>query len=119
MTQSDERGFRIAVVADEMANSQAAGFDVLEVLERAGWGAILLPPAWYPADVHADLLIQFAEHVEEFMRHGYEVVCIGPCESLAEPLAQLGVAMPPSVTPAGTRDLSTFLSRPRPATTGA
>ena len=117
--QPDERGFRIAVVADEMANAQAAGFDVLEALERAGWGAILLPPAWYPGDVRADLLIQFAEHVEEFMRHGYEVVCIGSCESLAEPLAQLGVAMPPSVTPAGTCDLSTFLSRSRAATTGA
>jgi hypothetical protein len=119
MIQPDERGFRIAVVADEMANSQAAGFDVLEVLEDAGWGAILLPPAWYPDDVRAELLIQFAEHVDEFMRHGYEVVCIGSCEQLAEPLAQLGVAMPQSVTPAGTHDLSTFLSRSGAATTGA
>jgi hypothetical protein len=117
--QPDERGFRIAVVADEMANSQAAGFDVLEVLEHAGWGAILLPPAWYPSDVRAELLIQLAEHVEEFTRHGYEVVCIGSCESLAEPLAQLGVAMPPSVTPASQRELSSLLRRPRAATTGA
>lgn len=117
--QPDERGFRIAVVADEMANSQAAGFDVLEVLKRAGWGAILLPPAWYPSDVRAELLVQFAEHVEEFMRHGYEVVCIGSCESLAEPVAQLDVAMPRSVTPESERELLSLLRRPRAATAGA
>src|SRR5204863_8008189 len=53
LMQQDERGFRIAVVADDLVNS--AGFDVLKVLERAGWGAIVLPPTWYPDEVLAEL----------------------------------------------------------------
>ena len=117
--QPDERGFRIAVVTDEFVNSKAAGFDVLEVLERAGWGAIILPPAWYPEKVVTELLSQFAEQVQEFVRHGYEVVCIGSCEGLAEPLAHLGVALPASLWTADKSELLRLLDRPRAATTGA
>jgi hypothetical protein len=115
----DQRGFRIAVVADELVNSATAGFDALKVLERAGWGAIVLPPAWYPDDVVAELLVQFAEQIEEFVRHGYEVVCVGNCDTLAEPLAHLGVDMPDSVIPADGRQLSGFLRRTRTAASGA
>jgi hypothetical protein len=117
--QQDQRGFRIAVVGDELANSATSGFDVLEVLQRAGWGAIVLPPAWYPDEVLADLLVQFAEQVEEFLRHGYDVVCLGSCEALAGPLAQLGVAMPASLARVDKRELSSFLCRTGGAATGA
>ena len=91
--QRDERGFRMAVVGHELANTLSSG-DVLGVLERAGWGAIVLPPSWYPDDVASSLLEQFAEHIEEFVRHGYDVVCIGSCDGLREPLARLGLGMP-------------------------
>ena len=117
--QPDERGFRIAVVADELVNSAGPGFDVLKVLERTGWGAIVLPPAWYPDDVRAELLVQLAEQVQEFVRHGYQLVCVGNCEELAEPLAHLGVDMPESVIPADGRQLSGFLRRRRAAASGA
>lgn len=117
--QPDERGFRIAVVADEFVNSDAGGFDVLGLLERAGWGAIVLPPAWYPDDVRAELLAQSAEQVQEFLRHDYQVVCIGDCEALSESLAQLGVAMPESLMPSNGRQLSGFLRRRRAAASGA
>jgi hypothetical protein len=113
---SDERGFRIAIVANELVNGEEVGFDVLAVLERAGWGAILLPPAWYPDEVAADLIVQFAEHVEEFVRHGYEVVAVGSCDALSGPLGQLGLEMPDSITPADEAQLSEFLrSRRAPA----
>ena len=117
--QQDERGFRIAVVADELVNPATAGFDVLKVLERAGWGAIVLPPGWYPGEVLAELRMQFAEQVEEFVRHGYQVVCVGNCEALAEPLAHLGVNMPESVIASDGRKLSGFLRRRRAAASGA
>src|SRR6266700_1774324 len=107
--ESDRRGFRIAVVANELVNDGTLAFDVLEVLERAGWGAILLPPNWYTDDVAGELLVQFAEDVEEFVRHGYELDCIGSCEALAEPLEQLGVQMPDSITPKSAAALSKFL----------
>src|SRR5205085_9222605 len=80
LMQRDARGFRVAVVDDDFAGSASDRFDVVGVLQRAEWGAILLPPSWYPDEVAADLLEQFAEHIEEFVRHGYEVVCIGACE---------------------------------------
>jgi hypothetical protein len=117
--QPDGRGFRIAVVADELVNSATAGFDVLKVLERAGWGAMVIPPDWYPDEVRAELLVQFAEQIEEFVRHGYKVVCVGNCKTLAEPLAHLGVDMPESVIPADGRKLSGFLRRRRAAAGGA
>jgi hypothetical protein len=98
--QTDERSFRVAVVASELVNSDV---DVLRVLERAGWGAIVLPPAWYPDDVATGLLVQFAEHIEEFVRHGYRVVCIGSCDGLAAPLAELGARLPEQIT-AGTEE---------------
>ena len=98
--QGDERSFRVAVVASELANGD---LDVLGLLERAGWGVIVLPPAWYSADVANGLLVQFAEHIEEFVRHGYRVVCIGSCDALSVPLGELGVELPETIT-AGTED---------------
>jgi hypothetical protein len=97
---SDERGFRVAVVPDALANPQDGCVDALGVLARAGWGTILLPPAWYPPDARAPLLEQAAEHIEEFTRHGYRVVCVGDCSELTAPLAALGATVPPAV-PAG------------------
>jgi hypothetical protein len=114
--QSDERGFRIAVVANDLVNGQSLSSDVLGVLERSGWGAILLPPTWYPDEVATQLLVQFAEDIEEFVRHGYDVVCIGSCDALADPLNQLGVKVPDSISPRTEAELSEFLqSRGVPA----
>jgi len=113
--QTDERTFRVAVVPDDLVNGGDAGFDVLTVLEQAGWGAIVLPPAWYPADLTANLITQFAEHIEEFVRHGYDVVCLGACDGLAAPLAGLGVPALESVMPASADELREFLEeRPVP-----
>jgi hypothetical protein len=92
--QTDERSFRVAVVPSELVNGD---LDVLGVLERAGWGAIVLPPSWYPEDVTNGLLAQFAEHIEEFVRHGYRVVCIGSCDRLSAALGELGIELPETI----------------------
>lgn len=105
----DERSFRIAIVADEFVNPAAGGLDVLAELEREGWGAIQLPPAWYPDDVASPLLDQVAEHVDEFARHGYTVVLIGARAGLAEALAALGLALPESILPETAPELQAFL----------
>jgi hypothetical protein len=107
--QSDERGFRMAVVTDELVNTPPPGLDVLGVLERTGWGAIVLPPSWYPDDVKTELNEQFAEHIEEFLRHGYSVVCVGSCEPLTAPLTALGLAIPDSISPSDDAELEQFL----------
>jgi hypothetical protein len=58
--EQDARSFRVALVADEFVNPTAGGFDALAVLEQLGWGAIQLPPPWYPDAVAATLLTQVA-----------------------------------------------------------
>jgi hypothetical protein len=110
----DERGFRVALVAAELVNPPAGGVDALAVLEAEGWGVIQLPAAWYPDDVAAPLLEQVAEQVDEFARHGYDVVRVGDRAGLAEALGALGVAAPPALpAPRDTDELEAFLqSRP-------
>ena len=65
---ADPRGRRVAVVADSLLEG------LLPQLQRRGYGVIQLPPAGLPADVAAEWLEQVAEHVEEFLRTGYDVV---------------------------------------------
>jgi hypothetical protein len=107
---SDERGFRVALVADEFVNPAPGGLDALAVLEREGWGAIQLPPQWYPHDVAAQLLDQVAEHLDEFVRHGYDVVLVGARAGLADALATIGATLPDATTPSTTAELLAFLT---------
>ena len=107
---SDERSFRMALVADELVNPAPGGLDVLAVLQRAGWGAIQLPPRWYPDDVATQLLAQVAEHVDEFARHGYELVVVGARAGLAEAFGAIGVALPDTILPETAPELQAFLS---------
>jgi hypothetical protein len=105
----DERGFRVALVADEFVNPAAGGLDALAVLDEEDWGAIQLPPSWYPDHVAAQLLEQVAEHVEEFARHGYGVVAVGGRDGLAEALAEVDTPLPESVHPQNAAELKAFL----------
>jgi hypothetical protein len=107
---SDERGFRVALVADEFVNPAPGGLDALAILADADWGAIQLPPLWYPDEVAAQLLEQVAEHVEEFVRHRYDVVVVGARRGLAEALAALGVDLPDGIAPAAEDELRAFLA---------
>jgi hypothetical protein len=106
----DERGCRIALVADELVNPTAGGLDALEILRGQDWGVIQLPPGWYPAEVAAPLLEQIAEHVEEFARHGYELVLVGDRPGLEEALSRAGLGLPDGVQPRNAAELQAFLS---------
>lgn len=109
----DERGFRIALVADDLVNPAEGGLDAVEVLRREDWGVIQLPPAWYPQDVAGPLLEQIAEQAEEFARHGYQLVLLGDRAGLEDALHRCGVAPPDAVRPRSTEELLEFLqSRP-------
>jgi hypothetical protein len=99
----------VAVVDHQLVNAPPPGLDLVGVLQRLHWGMIVLPPAWYAPEVAAELLAQVAEHVEEFVRHGYDVVCVGSTSGLAEPLGTVGVEMPDTITPARDAELAEFL----------
>jgi hypothetical protein len=110
----DKRGFRVALVADEFVNPNAGGLDALEVLQAEGWGAIQLPPAWYPPEVASPLLEQVAEHAEEFSRHGYDLVLVGSRAGLEQALLATGATAPDSVDPASADELRAFLTARSP-----
>ena len=76
---------------------------------------IQLPPAWYSADVAAPLLEQIAEHVEEFARHGYQMVLVGAREGLEDALRRVGLALPDAVEPRSSDELQAFLAARPPA----
>lgn len=108
--EGDERSFRVALVADELVNPPGGGLDALAVLERAGWGVMALPAAWYPDDVAAPLLEHVAEQVDEFARHGYDVVLVGARAGLDDAFAKLGRQAPPTLeAPRDERQLERFL----------
>ena len=108
--EDDERGFRIALIADELVNPRDGGVDGLAVLERAGWGAVQLPSADYPDAVAGPLMEQVAEQAEEFARHGYVLVVVGRRDGLAEALAGYGITTLPAVEPESAEQLEGFLA---------
>jgi hypothetical protein len=115
--EGDARGSRIALVAAELVNPPPGGLDALGVLDAAGWGVMQLPAAWYDDEVAAPLLEQIAEQVDEFARHGYDIVQVGDRAGLAEALAALGHEPPPAIhAPRDAAELQAFLqSRPTTA----
>jgi hypothetical protein len=107
----DLRSYRVALVADELVNPEPGGLDALEVIERLGWGAIQLPPAWYPDEVAAGLLTQVAEQVHELSAHGYEIVLVGERPGLIEALEALGLQAPEGRAATTADELQAFLGR--------
>ena len=65
---SDPRARRVAVVAESRLTQ------LLPELQEGGYGVVQLPPADLPDGVAAEWLEQVVEHVQEFLRTGYEVV---------------------------------------------
>jgi hypothetical protein len=115
--EGDARGFRVALIADELVNPAPGGIDGLAVLEAEDWGAVALPSPAYPSPVAAPLLEQVAEQADEFLRHGYAVAVVGRRQGLDEALAAFGRSGLPFVDPASANELHAFLratSAPRP-----
>ena len=111
MDAGDERGHRVALIAEDMVNPGGRGIDGLAALESAGWGAIQLPSGDYPDEVAGPLLELVAEQTEEFTRHGYTVAVIGRREGLDAALAAYGVSGLPSIEPRSSAALERFLAK--------
>ena len=111
----DARSFRIALTADVYVNPPPGAVDGLAVLDEAGWGVMQLPDAAYPAEMTARILADIAEQVQEFHRHGYDIVLIGEGGGIMAALAEADVPAPDQVIPADAAELSQFLgARPEP-----
>jgi hypothetical protein len=111
----DARSFRIALTADAYVNPPPGGVDGLAVLDEAGWGVMQLPDPAYPAEMAGRILADIAEQVQEFHRHGYDIVLVGQGDGIAAALADAGVPAPDQVIPANPAELRQFLgARPEP-----
>jgi hypothetical protein len=111
----DRRSFRVALVADRFLNPPPRGLDVIPILLEAEWGVIQLPADDYSPEVARPVLEQVAEQVEEFHRHGYDVIVIGRRAGLDKALADVGLPKFDRIDPATPRALQAFLrKRPQP-----
>jgi hypothetical protein len=111
----DERSFRVALVADRFVNPPPDGVDGVAAATETGWGVVQLPADDYPDAVAQRLLFEVAEQLEEFSRHGYDIVLVGGRDGLAEALARVGLALPDAITPENFVALREFLdNRPEP-----
>lgn len=106
----DERSFRVALMADRYVNPAPGDVDGVAAAAQAGWGVLQLPPQDYPDELVTRLLFEVAEQVEEFSRHGYDLVLVGGNDGLAEALAAVGLSLPDSITPRTTAELARFLT---------
>ncbi|MGH3118589.1 MAG: hypothetical protein ACRDQ2_16045 [Gaiellales bacterium] len=110
----DVRGFRVALISDDLVNPGSTGIDGLSVLEAEGWGAVHLPPNAYPREISAPLLEHIAEQAEEFLRNGYDLVLIGHREGVQDALSAVGIPSLPMLRPSSTDEIQAFLRRRPP-----
>jgi hypothetical protein len=110
----DARAFRVAVLADELANPPAGGLYALALLEAGGWGVILLPADAYETALAETLLGHVVEHVEELVRNRCRVVLVGAPARLVDLLAAAGVRDLPSIRPSSPAELKAFLATVSP-----
>jgi hypothetical protein len=83
---------------------------VLQALDEAGWGVVLLPPAWYPDAAAGPLLDAIADQVHEYGRHGYAVALVGERAGLDAALARVGLTVPAALRPATASELQAELA---------
>jgi hypothetical protein len=103
----DMRSRRVAVVADAVVNPPDGAADELDVLEREGWGVVVLPPPDLVPEAREPWLAAVVEEVVTFLDDGYEVVLRagGPeADGFRAALAAPGRELPPrhSYASAGT-----------------
>src|SRR5260370_38568349 len=72
-----------------------------------------LPDRGYPAEMTGRIRADIAEQVQEFRRHGYDIVLVGQGGGITAALADVGVPAPDQVIPANPAELRPFPG-PRP-----
>jgi hypothetical protein len=138
MIREDNRGARVAIVADFLINPDAPFYSgiagragpVLDVLMEDGWGIMKTPPHVLPAAVGAAAVATVAGDAVDYLNNGYAVVVLAAeglpqggvwREPLQTAFADLQTAMPDVVTlPLGDApDASTIRATLAPASARA
>ena len=67
----------MALVADVIVNEPPGSFDVLGLLEAAGFGLVVLPPADFVLRTIARIVEYTVDDLEDYRANGYRVVIVG------------------------------------------
>lgn len=86
MLHPDPRAYRVALLADAIANEGAAAFDVLAMLADAQFGVVVLPPADFTVSTIAGIVEYAIDDLADYRSSGYRVVVVGSAQ-----LPQFGV----------------------------
>lgn len=74
----DPRAYRVALLADAIANDGAAGgFDALAMLEAAEFGVVVLPPADFSIGTIESIVEYATDDLVDYRNTGYRVVVVG------------------------------------------
>lgn len=77
MLHPDPRAYRVALLADAVANEGIAGFDALGMLDAADFGVVVLPPADFVIGTIAGIVEYAVDDLADYRRSGYRVVVVG------------------------------------------
>ena len=77
MLHPDPRAYRVALLADAVANEGAAPFDALAMLDAADFGVIVLPPSDFEIATIAGIVEYVVDDLVDYRNNGYRVVVIG------------------------------------------
>lgn len=86
MLHPDPRAYRVALLADAIANESVACFDALAMLEVANFGVVVLPPADFAISTIEGIIEYVIDDLVDYRSSGYRVVVVG-----SSALAQFGV----------------------------
>lgn len=77
MLHPDPRAYRVALLADSVANEPDPSFDVLGMLDAADFGVVVLPPSDFVIDTISSIVEYVVDDLVDYRSNGYRVVVIG------------------------------------------
>lgn len=86
MLHPDPRAYRVALLADAVANEGIAEFDALGMLDAADFGVVVLPPSDFAISTIAGIVEYAVDDLVDYRTSGYRVMIVGSAT-----LAQFGV----------------------------
>ena len=86
MLHPDPRAYRVALLADAVANEGIAAFDAFGMLNAADFGVVVLPPSDFAIGTIAGIVEYAIDDLADYRRSGYRVVVVG-----SSAVAQFGV----------------------------
>lgn len=77
MLHPDPRAYRVALLADSVANEDNPLFDVLGMLDAADFGVVVLPPSDFVISTISSIVEYVVDDLVDYRSNGYRVVVIG------------------------------------------